>query len=295
MYSRSIVRACAAALALMALVLGAGIAQAAPATPLCGTAPGAPMIIGPVHCITSPQVYQTPNAQFFDVTHLPLHLIAPSYYVVDSQFVSGHYEYAYDLHAPHGSVVAAIEVAIDPVAHTELIEVGVPTADSSTAPQAPATGGSSATSETAGMARGNAVSPLFSPRSTSGFYRTVWSGSLGIEANEVKDTINFSYDGTYVDSFNGSDYRAWSGAWGEQSHSIGTYYSNNNTRGTVWTYDHFYSGSYCWPLGGSDVYYSDNNVYGFGAGDVGGHVSTWQDGNCSWSLSYYTQVGGGGA
>ncbi|WP_069804521.1 hypothetical protein [Thermogemmatispora onikobensis] len=142
MYRQSIMRACGAALALMALVLGAGVAQAAPATPTCGMTRSVPMIVGPVHCITSPQVYRTPNAQFFDLTRLPLHLLAPGYYVVDGQAVGSHYEYAYDLHASHGSAVAAIEVAIDPVAHTELIEVGVPAADSSTAPQAPATGGS---------------------------------------------------------------------------------------------------------------------------------------------------------
>jgi hypothetical protein len=276
---------------LAALLIARTPASAAPA----GVAGhGAPSfsVSGSLRPIAAPAAYRTRGAVFFDNTHVPLRLQTTAYYVVVGQRKGDHYEYPYQLVAARGSTVAAIEIAANFTAHTQLIAVGMPTAASLAATMgATPTGGQSATSAAPDGSRATSLGRLSA--STSGYYRTVWSAPLGSEVNEVKDTINFTYDGVYVDSFGGSDYRWWYAGWGEASHSIGSYYNSNYTEGTVWTYDHFNSGAYCWPAGGTDIYYSDNNVHGFGSGAVGGGVNTWATGNCAWSLSYYTVVGGG--
>jgi hypothetical protein len=277
---------------LAALLIARTPASAAPA----GVAGhGAPSfsVSGSLRPIAAPAAYRTRGAVFFDNTHVPLRLQTTAYYVVVGQRKGDHYEYPYQLVAARGSTVAAIEIAANFTAHTQLIAVGMPTAASLAATMgATPTGGQSATSAAPGGSRATSLGRLSA--STSGYYRTVWHDPINIEVNEVKDTINFTYDGVYVDSFGGSDYRWWlSGdGWGEASHSIGSYWGSNYTSGTVWTYDHFTNGIFC-AFQTTHVYYSDNNVVGHGSGGVGGYVNTWDGGGCSGLLSYYSVVSGG--
>ena len=278
---------------LVALFVALAPVGAAPGPSAARSATPSFTITGAVMPIADPAVYRTSGAIFFESAHVPLRLQSATYYIVVGRLTQGHFEYPYQLTAARGSAVGAIELGANFTTHTQLIAVGVPTSASLAMVMglAPA-GGQSATSTVAGGSHTAAPSPLTA--STSGYYRTVWHDPVGIEVNEVKDSISFTYDGIYVDSFGGSDYRWWlsNDGWYEASHSIGSYYNSNHTKATVWTYDHFANGIFCL-FQTTHVYYSDNNVYGFGSGAVGGGVNTWASGGCSGLLSYYTVVGGG--
>lgn len=251
---------------------------------------------GSVTLIASPQAYAaTSGAQFFDVSSMPLHVVQSSYYVVEGQQEGGVYHYQYELVAARGTFASAIELAFNLTTHTQLIEVGVPTADSLAAIPTMPNGSSHSATDTIGLkTRPQQQSSPLTIRSTSGWYYTAWYDPANLVMTEVKDTINYSYDGFYVTSFNGSDWRNWGwDGWGEVSHSIGSYFNSNHTSATVWTYDHFRNGVFCLFNPATDVYYSDNNVVAHGNGGVGGYVNTWDSGGCSSWLHPSSTVGGG--
>lgn len=282
-------------LMLMSLVTSVLFLMTATQGVLAAPQPTSSYIVrGTITLIASPQAYAaTPGAQFFDVSQVPLHLAQPAYYVVTATVIKGIYQYQYELVAERGSVVGSIELAINPNTHTQLIEVGVPTADSLAAVDAARpSGGSSDTQPIVAQTRPQHASLVSANLSTSGYYRTVWMDSRIQEVNEVKDSISFTYDGTYVNSYSGSDYRWWGPVWSEDSHSIGSFYNSNHTTATVWTHDHFGNSASCWPSY-NEIYYSNNSVIGYGSGAVGGKVSTSAYGACAWELSYWTEVSGG--
>ena len=175
-----------------------------------------------------------------------------------------------------------MEMAANPSQHTVLLAVGTPTPaslkDASKLPQ-----GSTATGTTPEAHA--SVTPAGQDPSQSGYFETVWETPAGVTQNLVKDSISFNYDGTYVDSYSGSDYRWWWSdiGWYEQSHSIGSYFNSNYTSATVWTYDYFCAF-------GCSTYtkYSDNNVVAHGNGSVSGYVNTWQDPGDD--MNYYSIV-----
>ncbi len=147
------------------------------------------------------------------------------------------------------------------------------------------------------MVAGKAPTPrqslVASNSSSSGWYYTTWYDPVGFVMTEVKDTINYSFDGFYVDSFNGSDWRNWGvDGWSEVSHSIGSFYNSNHTSATVWTEDHFRNSVFC-AGNTTDVYYSDNYVAANGNGGIGGYKDTWDSGGCSTWLHPASTVGGG--
>ncbi len=251
-------------------------------------------IRGAITQIASPQLYMASHkAHFFDVSRLPVRIPHPVYYVVSAEVVNGILQYQYDLVAAHGTVVTEIEMAISSSDHTQLIEVGVTSAYSpSDAMLARPTTGHSAMQTNTSQPRPESTQFMPLSTSTSGSYLTVWVDAKVREVTEVKDTINFTYDGTYIDSYSGSDYRWWGPGWGEDSHSIGSYYNSNYTDATVWTHDHFGSNVYC-PGTYNEIYYTNNHVVGFGSGAVGGNKTTSADGACSFMLSNWSQVAGG--
>lgn len=249
-------------------------------------------IRGAVSRIASPQVYAaTPGAKFFDVSRVPLVISQPVYYVVHAAVVDSVYQYQYELVAAHRTVVGSVELAVNLSTHTQLIEVGTPTAASmAAADRSSPTSGQSATQSIVGQSPATQLAAATS--STSGYYHTVWVDSGIRWVTEVKDSISFGYDGTYVNWYSGSDYRWWGPGWSESQHSIGSGYNSNYTTATVWTHDHFGSSAYCWPSY-NEIYYSNNNVVGYGSGAVGGRVSTSADGACAWALSHWSEVSGG--
>lgn len=293
MKRRSLTRAFAATVTGlgMALVMLAPSAHAAPVG--AQSTARSFQVNGQVTPITSPQAYAaTPGAYFFDVSHMSLHISQPVYYVVTGRLSGGLYHYQYELVAAPRSYASEIEVAVNPITHTQLIEVGVPTAASlATIPTTLAASTRSATSSATAPSASRQLRAL--SRSTSGWYYTAWYDPANLVLTEVKDTINYTYDGYYINSFNGSDWRNWGwDGWGEVSHSIGSYYGSGYTSATVWTYDHFRNGVFC-AFNATDVYYSDNNVVAHGNGGVGGYVNTWDSGGCSTWLHHSSTVGGG--
>ncbi|GER84422.1 hypothetical protein KTAU_30580 [Thermogemmatispora aurantia] len=117
----------ALALAALCIALSVTPAHAASVVLAAGTPPSGFSVSGAITEIASPAAYQGPNVRFFDLSHELLRIPQPHYYVVSGSLKGGNYLYLYELNASRGSAAASIEVAINSVAHTQLIEVGVPT------------------------------------------------------------------------------------------------------------------------------------------------------------------------
>ncbi|WP_126549285.1 hypothetical protein [Dictyobacter kobayashii] len=246
-------------------------------------------IQGNVIPVVSQQAFQasathSPNIQSFKVPSGLLQPSSISYFSVLGQAISGSYIYSYDLTAPKGIKLGAVELALNTQAHTQLIAVGTPTS----ALTNPSTKNGISASQS--ISSSGTVSPLVSNR--AGNFHTDWWDPVGIHVNEVLDDINFNYDGRSVTYYSGSDYRWWlsNDGWFEAAHNIGSSYQNNNTQAVVWTYDHMQNNPFC-VANATHVYYQNNNVYAHGNGSVTGNVSTSDSGPCAFLLHYTTSVG----
>ncbi len=239
------------------------------------------------------------GAQAINNQNVPLQLSDTKYYVVHGvQQSNGQYAYPYNVASPHGQYIGTEEIAINPTNHTQLIEVGV--ASPASVAAVPQPRGSQATSTVGSLTDpnpGTGTDP-----STSGYYEVVWHDPIDASMTIVKDNISFTYDGTYVDSFSGSDYRWWysDDGWFAYGHSIGSYYNTSaDEEATVWTYQMFQNNVFgnvvptCGEKGDTYIAVDDNNVHAYGNGSVTGQVNTYAYGGCYGYLGYYTITSGG--
>ena len=115
--------------------------------------------------------------------------------------------------------------------------------------------------------------------SSSGYVDTHTSDRVGIWVNEVKDTVNWSWDRTCVDGDSGSYYYWWLSNDGWQL--LGNNWNNNYSCSAAQSssYAHFYNYPFC---GGTDVYYNRNVVDGWYNGRLTDSVG--------WSLGEYCTV-----
>ena len=206
---------------IASLAFGVGLSLSLGTTPAATYAatlhaPLSYSVSGALRSVSSPKDYQGPGVGWINNNNVPLVLNAVRYYVATG---------SYRLHAAPGQYVASIELAANSITGTQLIEVGVPTAASrSRVPH----NGASTTSSIGPVTGPSRTSP---DPSTSGYYEVVWHDPIDASLTIVKDNISWSYDGTYVDSYSGSDYVWWysNDGWFQYGHSIGSYFNNNYT------------------------------------------------------------------
>lgn len=120
-------------------------------------------------------------------------------------------------------------------------------------------------------------------------FTTTWYDPVGITVNYVADTVNWNYNGNTVSPNFWSDARWPNSAtgWYEAAHQLYTYYSSTMVQAS--TYDHMEDDTFC-ALQTTNVWYQNNNVYGFASGSSTGGVSTWDDGGCSSWLHYQSTL-----
>lgn len=116
-------------------------------------------------------------------------------------------------------------------------------------------------------------------------FTTTWYDPVGITVNYVADTVNWNYDGNTVSPNFWSDARWPNSAtgWYEVAHALYPY--SGSTMVQASTYDHMENDVFC-AFQTTNVWYQNNNVYGFASGSSTGGVSTWDDGGCSSWLHY---------
>lgn len=236
--------------------MSTSVAQAASAS-----VPSSTLIIdqakvhGIVRRVSTVSAYQSAHTHWFNIAKSSLKIVHPTYVITQG---------TYQVTIPKGGTISAIELAANPVAHTNLIEIGSP--QRLPIPQRSSSRGHFVQSTTKGGTT-TATNGQTDP-STSGWFQTGWNNWAGCTQSWVQDNISFSYDGTYVTSYSGSDKRWWNSGWSEVAHAIGSYYNSTSTAATVWTYDKISSSN------GYYMLYNDNNVVGHGNGSLSGYVNT---------------------
>src|SRR5690242_3539346 len=197
----------------MMLVLLAGNAKVAYAAPHVMrdvhqlTAPGYD-VRGAVQQVSGLEEYgRAAGAQYFDVKSDLGRMTGVGYFIVAAQPETAPNGPHFQIVKPAGiGVVRTIEVAVNPVTHTQLMAVGLATTGEPAQPpngqiaQSPATQG--AISAIGGQATASASGCW-----NGGYLKTYWYDPVGITVNYVKDIVNWCWNGTYVTSYSGSDSR----------------------------------------------------------------------------------------
>lgn len=244
-------------------------------------------ISGQLTPVETPSQLKTASTRSFTPASDLLEAAGIRYFVVTGELVGTHYTYPLQFTANKGQKLGVVELSSDPVAHIQVIAVGTPTAKLTNPPTQQGTSRGQSQPKTTG------VVPFTSSGSRS--FTTTWYDPVNLNVNWVKDTINFSYDGTIVTTFNGTDSRWWlsESGWFEAGHSIGSGYigagSNPQVQAAVYTYDHMQNNTFCAGQT-TNVYYSNNAVIANGNGSTSGSINTWDDGGCSTWLHYGTAL-----
>jgi hypothetical protein len=111
---------------------------------------------------------------------------------------------------------------------------------------------------------------------SAGYVDTHTSDRFAIWVNEVKDTVNWYWDGFCVDTDWGSYYYWWlsNTGWQLEGNNWNNNYSCSAAQSS--SYVHYYNYPVC---GGTDVYYNRNTIYGWNNGKLTDRVG--------WSLGGY--------
>jgi hypothetical protein len=179
-------------------------------------------ISGPITRIASPQAYNSPDVVSFDVAQSLSDLFQIQYVVVTGKLVNGQYEFPHQLELKPGAGfpgVAAIEVATNPRAHTQLLAVGFLDAaglakrhSSQTSPQ-PAAGGRPGSSALF-------MRPALSYDNEQVNHTTAWYDPVNIELTQDVDWVNYDFG-----PLNAGAYSAYNLTW--QDTATGWYVVSN--------------------------------------------------------------------
>lgn len=241
--------------------------------------------------IVSPVDFAGDSVQAVDLP-VPSDLTFKSYWVISGIPSNGGYSYPFAVRVFSGRVWFR-EIAVDPKKNQILLEVGA-----TTAAPVPDSSGKAEAASTIPTSVDNAASPTpLALVNTSGYFSTVWVDPVPLLLNGVRNNISWTYDtstGTvsnlvYWDS---RQWASWNG-WSEIYHYQSAYYNANHTVGTGYTNATYRTSSW-FPLptcGTTTTYYSANNVYGFGNGNIGGGVNTWSTSGCLFLMRYYGGAG----
>ncbi len=249
-------------------------------------------ISGNITLIDSPQDYDSPDAVSFDVASDVTDLIQVHYVIVTGELVDEEnelYEYPYQLEwVPEFEFpgVAAIEMAINPSAHTQLLAVGFLDAaglekrDTTETKSSSAPGGYTSSSALF-------VRPAVSYHDVQVNHTTAWYDIVNIEVNQDVDWVNYSYG-----PLNAGAYSAYNLTWQNTATGWYLYSSSGGTAVGPSTINHsstvrFRNVPFCSYLE-TNVYYTHNwvtlnkNTHAVS----GGINSTYATGPCSGLLHY---------
>lgn len=282
----------------MMLVLLAGNAKVAYAAPHVMrdvhqlTAPGYD-VRGAVQQVSGLEEYgRAAGAQYFDVKSDLGRMTGVGYFIVAAQPETAPNGPHFQIVKPAGiGVVRTIEVAVNPVTHTQLVAVGLATTGEPAQPpngqiaQSPATQG--AISAIGGQATASASGCW-----NGGYLKTYWYDPVGITVNYVKDIVNWCWNGTYVTSYSGSDSRYWLSdtGWYEVYGGLTKYFSGSFTWGEVYTNDRFVNPNFAHLCNETDTYYRPNGYIFYGDGTSTGDYNTWVTGSCYFMLHYAIDI-----
>ncbi|HEU5376212.1 MAG TPA: hypothetical protein VFV38_12275 [Ktedonobacteraceae bacterium] len=274
-------------LCMMAFMSNTSIAHAASLSKRSFTVGGG-TISGLLTPLENPGHLKTSSTQSSTFPSDLLNASGVQYFVITGELVGTHYAYPLEFTANKGQSLGIVEISSDPIAHTQVIAVGMPTAKLLNPSMQQGKSQSQSQQKTA------SIVPFTSSGSKS--FTTTWYDPVNLNVNWVKDTINFSYNGSIVTSFSGSDSRWWlsESGWFEAGHSIDSGYigagSNPQIQAAVYTFDHMQNNTFCAGQT-TNVYYSNNAVIANGNGSTSGTINTWDDGGCSSWLHYGTALG----
>lgn len=225
----------------------------------------------------------------FNVSNAPFQLANPRTITIQGKLVNGYCMLQAQLNKPKGAgPVGMIEEAINPTTCTEIVAVG-PIARF-LRPMYP-TGRSNLVSL---PTQTNTQASSSSDPSASASFTTEWDDFLGVPLTSVTDSMNWSYNGNSVLSYNGhgswwEQIDGWSppsfSTWQGSSGQSAAYVSSNAT---------FYNGVFCPAFGGTAgtwIHYQPNTLHVTGRGTAGGSVNTWPTGQCdTWQIHYYSYL-----
>ncbi len=248
-------------------------------------------VSGNVARVATPTVYRGVPVNNAGV---PLILTNVSYFeVAGKPGPDGGFVYPYQISGVPGQTYASIELAYNTGSHTELVEVGIPTAASVS--RLPAAARPAVRPLPLGV-----TGPGGGGSAASAYYEVVWHDPVFLSLAIVKDTVNWTYGGGTVANVTGSQY-----VWGFQgSYDVWHPYNvnfwngtaNGNTESFSQTRASFWNSQFCNAVSGGyggttyiNVY--ENNVHGYNNGTYGESLSTQATGGCAFALGYYTIQG----
>lgn len=125
--------------------------------------------------------------------------------------------------------------------------------------------------------------------SGSGYERAWFEDVVGLELNEVKSNISFSYNGSCVTSASGSGYWWWrSGTGWESPTNRGSWISTSCNNSKVWSQADYRNTGFCWPYT-SNTHFRGVTVQGRYNGYLYGWVDNWWWNACL-PFSFHSQL-----
>lgn len=253
---------------------------------------------GDISEISSPQDYRSAGVQFVDNSMTPLQLTNTRYYVIKGRADStGEYRYPFKVQADRGIQVGGIELAVNPVEHTQLMAIGIPTAASSAAFDQRFGSGSGIDSQSLQSSQSSGVTPYLTT-STAPLH-LIWKDPANIWVAEVMTDLRWSWDGSGVSNCAWQDHwEHWYGptGWGKNSgpsYSGPDYYFSGYSY--IWckvnTTVSFINWAFCNPILPTYINVYQNIAYGNKDGTRSALVDTTTSGDCSNFLSSYWKWG----
>jgi hypothetical protein len=140
------------------------------------------------------------------------------------------------------------------------------------------------------------VSPMctLNPVNSAGYAKGTFEDKAGIDLNSVKDTVNWTWDGSIVYGGATCSYSYnWISAdgWGLHENNFYCQYNSSNppTQVDSSSYVHYRNGIFCTGFD-TDVYYNRVHAYGRANGDLVGSYNWSDSGPCSGLLSFHFAV-----
>jgi hypothetical protein len=262
------------------------LASSVSATPAHATARSAspPFTVtsdhGNVREISSPDAYRSLDATFYDNSKTTLQLTNVRYYVVKGLLAEdGQYHFPVRVHTGAGVQVGGIGLAVNQHNHTQLLEVGFPTAVSS-----------AAMDQQSGIASPRMQANI-SPNTTTSTApaHLIWKDPVNIWVVEVLTDLRWSWDGYTVSNC------AWQDHWEHWKTATGWFAGNNPTyTGPDYNWSNgrytwckvtsarsFINGPFCDPNAMTYVIVYQNIAYGYPNGGRDYYYDTAASGDCA--------------
>lgn len=224
-------------------------------------------------------------------------LLNPTTITVQGQAIAEGCQYSGSIVVhPGQTAVEQDEVSENPSTCTMTLVQGtpanVPGAEANPAGWSSVTGSSKASGPTATHAvrRTSSVARALSTHS-AGYSKTRFEDPVGIDVNSVKNSVDWTWNGSTVSAATCSYNYGWlSGdGWGLHENNFTCLYNSGPTQVDSSSYVHYKNGIFCVGFD-TDVYYDRNHGIGRANGDLVGTWNTSKSGPCSGLLSVHNQV-----